>query len=187
MVEKKYDVLKDLEDHSGFEGKTLKTEEWLAGKLKRLTGIKFKKYNTRDIDLVSVDHDPKIYIEVEWTMDGNGKWPKGYPYPVTWMRGSGHPTVPLRKIKMFSRYKDSIVLFIKINDKKNECFFTEGSTIIKRSKEKGGVIVRKNIMSRRKGLSEEMVELNESDIYHGFYNIDTFMKRVIERYKKQQE
>lgn len=182
---KKYNILKDIEDHCGFEGETLKTELWLAKTLKKLTGIEFKKYNVRDIDLVSVVHDPKIYIEVEWTMDGKGKWPKGYPYPVTWMRKSGHPSVPFRKMKMFSKYKDMITVFIKINDKRDECFFTDGELILKRSKEKNRVIIRENSMSRNMNLPKEMVELDECDIYHGFSNIDTFLKRKIERFKNE--
>lgn len=174
-------IQKDIDTHGGFNGRTLEDELWLAGKLEEWIGIKFEKYGKYRIDLRSVDHYPIVYVEVEGTKRynrfGNLNWPKGRPCPIPWSRGFSIPTRK-EQIKEFNDSSGSVVVYIKMNDDRDECFFTEGKTISEKFKE-GKVERYDNPMTACKNMDDSFVMLQRKDVGVGFEDFVTFVKKLI--------
>jgi hypothetical protein len=133
-----------------------------------------------------VGHYPRIYVECEGTSEfcdrgkfkGEKKWPEGKRYPINWTKGI---TVPYRKAKYFmDRIKDNIItLHIKMNHDRNECLFTEGETVIDALTEKGTTDIGSSMVN----MSRAMIVLDFDDLYYGFNNIPTFLKRKLKKHK----
>lgn len=165
--------------HLDYGGVTEDDEYWLAEELQKLTGIKFIKLKTSkyDIDLESVGHVPKIYIEAEGTPAV--KWPIDAISPPKWKKGI---SIPARKVKYFrNRVKNGeITIYVKFNHYRNQCFFVEGDMVVRRFDE--GFV--KNIYSPDSThMSSLMVMLKENQVYYGFLNLATFINRKVENYK----
>ena len=168
-----------LDPHLDYGGVTEEDEHWLASELKKLTGIKFIKLKSSrtDIDLESVNHSPKIYIEAEGTTIPT--WPIDTIRPPKWKYGI---SIPARKVRYFrERVKDGeITVYIKFNHYRNQCFFTDGDTVVRKFDE-GSI---KEIYSpKTEHMSNTFVILEESHVYYGFHNIATFIKRKIDNCK----
>lgn len=191
-------IKKDIDDHGRYGGRTSVDEDFVADVLTKKTGIKFVRNNLgsrcTEIDLVSVDHDPMIYVEVEGTLQfycKQGKlmvnWPATCSIPKRWMRknkGKG-PTVPKRKTKIKEFNDPNIIsFFIKINDAEKKgsnsttCFITEGKTIIKRSEEKK-TDQYGNPMTSAKDMDDHFVILEDNDIVSGYSKLNAFIKQKI--------
>ncbi len=174
-------IQEDMDTHGGFNGRTLEDELWLAKKLEEWTGIKFEKYRKYKIDLRSVDHYPIVYIEVEGTKRydrfGNLNWPKGHPCPIPWSKGF---SIPARKerIKEFNDSSGAVVVYIKMNDDRNECFFMEGKTISEKFRE-GKVERYDNPMTACKNMDDNFVMLQRKDVGVGFEDFVVFIKKLV--------
>jgi hypothetical protein len=163
--------------HDDYKGITEMDEHWLADKLFEITGIKFRKIseNKFDIDLESVEHYPKIYVECEGSHPST--WPKDCIRPPKWTKGV---TVPLRKHKYFGQRINNGVLtfYIKFNHFRNQCMITDGETIIDHFKK--GNIIDINYNKKTPHMDKTMIRLDWDDVYYGFENARTFINKSID-------